>query len=91
MAEFKIWDADIINPQTSQNYVKNVTDVDIMNKCYNPILYSCQYLELSFMVRYPEGVSDETSTDYDIIVVTESVTYNDGAPGIITYCAPMSG
>jgi len=91
VAEFKIWDADIINPPTSQNYVKDVGLVEIMNKCYNPILYSCQYLELSFMVRYPEGVSDETSTDYDIIVVTESVTYNDGALGIKTYCAPMAG
>merc|ERR1719283_214766 len=35
-----------------------IWDVEIMNKCYHPILSSCQYLELSFMVRYPEGVSD---------------------------------
>merc|ERR1712106_333052 len=89
--EFKVWDADIITPDTKNNYVASVTSVSIMNKCYNPILYSCQFLELSFMVRYPEGVSDELSTDYDIIAVTEDVTYNDGATGSVTYCPPMAG
>merc|ERR1739838_725490 len=91
--EFKVWDADILNltPTNKNNYVLNVANVEIMNKCYNPILYSCQFLELSFMVRYPEGVSDELSTDYDIIVVTEDVTYNDGANGLVTYCPPMAG
>merc|ERR1711887_157398 len=91
VAEFKVWDADIINPTTKNNYVMEVSSVEIMNKCYNPILYSCQYLELSFMVRFPEGVSDEMSTDYDIIAVTQDITYNDGATGSNTYCMPLAG
>ena len=83
--------------------------MEVMNKCYNPILYSCQFLELSFLVRYikiiryklfkykinifryPDGVSDEMSTDYDIVAVTEDITYNDGASGSVTYCPPMQG
>merc|ERR1711910_35363 len=75
VAEFKVWDADIINPTTKNNYVMEVSSVEVMNKCYNPILYSCQFLELSFLVRYPDGVSDEMSTDYDIVAVTEDITY----------------
>merc|ERR1739838_44167 len=66
-----------------------VWDADILNP--TPTLYSCQFLELSFMVRYPEGVSDELSTDYDVVAVTETVNYNDGASGDQTYCPPMAG
>ena len=36
-------------------------------------------------------MSDELSTDYDIVAVTETVTYNDGASGSVTYCPPMQG
>ena len=31
------------------------------------------------------------STDYDIVAVTEDITYNDGASGSVTYCPPMQG
>ena len=31
------------------------------------------------------------STDYDIVAVTEDITYNDGASGSVTYCQPMQG
>ena len=51
LLQFKVWDADILSPATTSNYVSNVTSLSIMNKCYNPILYSCQYLELPFLVR----------------------------------------
>eukprot|EP00092_Neocalanus_flemingeri_P034507 GFUD01037520.1.p1 GENE.GFUD01037520.1~~GFUD01037520.1.p1 ORF type:complete len:186 (-),score=43.30 GFUD01037520.1:181-672(-) len=87
--EFKVWDADIINPATKNNYVNNVTSVEVMNKCYNPILYSCQFLELSFMIRYPD--CPEPCPDYDIIAVTETVTYLDGASANMTYCPILSG
>jgi len=74
--EFKIWDADIQG--TTKNYVNNVSQVVVENKCYNPILYSCQFLELSFLVRFPDDVSDESSTDYDIKTLVESVELSDG-------------
>merc|ERR1712080_18621 len=89
--EYKVWDADIIDPMTSGNSVTNVTTTTVMNKCWNPVLYSCQYLELSFMVRFPEGVTNEFTTDYDIITLTETVTYNDGSMGSRDYCAPQDG
>ena len=31
------------------------------------------------------------SADYDIVAVTEDITYNDGASGSVTYCPPMQG
>jgi len=74
--EFKIWDADIQN--VTKNYVINVDQVVVENKCYNPILYSCQFLELSYLVRFPDDVSDESSTDYDIKSLVESVELSDG-------------
>ena len=49
--EFKVWDADIVNPVTSSNNVSNVVSVSVVNKCYNSIIYPCQYLELTFLVR----------------------------------------
>ncbi|XP_023342539.1 uncharacterized protein LOC111712214 [Eurytemora carolleeae] len=89
--EFKVWDADIVNPATANNYVNNVTSVDIVNKCWNPILYSCQYLELPFLVRYPDWVNDIASSNYDIASLSESVTYALSATGSETYCLPISG
>merc|ERR1711942_36230 len=92
VAEFKVWDAVILDPATSNSYVNNVTMTTVMNKCWNPILYPCQYLELSFMVRFPEVCSSgEFSTEYDIVSVTESVTYNDGSSGANEYCGPQDG
>ena len=44
-----------------------------------------------FVFRFPDGVSDEDSTDYDIYAVTETVTYNNGDTGSRDYCAPMTG
>lgn len=81
--EFKIWDADIDG--TVKNYVNNVVVVTVTNKCYNPILYSCQYLELSFLVRFPDDISNEDTTDYDIKTAIEAVSYNDGSEGDATY------
>ena len=51
VAEFKVWDADIVNPATTSNNVSDVTNVGIVNKCYNSIIYPCQYLEITFLVR----------------------------------------
>jgi len=87
--EFQIWDADIINPMTTKNYVYNVTQVEIVAKCWNPVLYSCQFLEVPFLVRFPE--TDMNTMDYDVVAVSESVTYNDEATGTQTYCAPIPG
>merc|ERR1712037_31415 len=55
--EFKVWDADIINPSPAygNKYVNNVTSVEVLSKCYNPVLYPCQYLELLFMARLKSG------------------------------------
>jgi len=89
--EFKVWDADIVDPSTSNNYVMNVNRVKVVNKCWNPILYQCQYLEIQFLVRFPDGVDAEGTTDYDPISIQEEVTYNDGTDGLITYCAPSLG
>merc|ERR1712179_811385 len=89
--EFKVWSADIVSPPTNTNYVNNVLSVDITNKCWNSILYTCQNMEVVFLVRYPEAVEDEFSNDYNIVTVTETVTYKDGSTGITTYCPVMKG
>ena len=47
----KVREADIINLTTKNNYVMEVSSVEVMNRCYHPILYSSQLLELSFLVR----------------------------------------
>jgi len=94
VAEFKVWDADIVNPApdpSNKEAVHNVTSVEVMNKCWNPILYSCQYLELHLLVRFPEGNVDKTTTNYDVISVREEVTYEDETTGAMDYCQPMSG
>ena len=55
LEELKVWDADIQAPalaeSTSSATVSNVSSVVVANKCYNSILYPCQYLHLSFLVR----------------------------------------
>lgn len=79
LKEFKIWDADIDG--TSKNYVNNVVEVVVTNKCYNGILYPCQFLELSYLVRFPDDISNESTTDYDIKDVLEAVIYTDGDTG----------
>merc|ERR1711973_794536 len=88
VAEFKVWDAEILNPSTSTNYVSNATAVEIMNKCWNPIAHSCQYLDLNFLVRFDETVV--STTNYDLISVVENASYSDGTTGSVTYCAPIS-
>ena len=50
----QVWSADIIKPVTNNNYVNNVEIVDVANKCWNYALYSCQDLDVSFLVRYKE-------------------------------------
>jgi len=93
LKQFKVWDADIVNPAplAGKNYVANVSSVEIINKCWNQVLYPCQYLELNFMVRFPDSVSDEFSSDFDLSAVTQTVTYNDGSAGSRGYCGPTSG
>merc|ERR1712038_1062845 len=91
VAEFKVWDADIVNPATTSNNVSDVTNVGIVNKCYNSIIYPCQYLEITFLVRFPEGISNETTSDYDISMVREDVSYSDTSDGYVVYCSPTLG
>jgi len=43
------------------------------------------------MVRFPDSIVDEFTTDYDLAAVTEAVTYNDGSSGSRDYCAPNDG
>ena len=45
----------------------------------------------SIVFRFPDGVSDETSSDYDINSVSEQVTYVDNNQGSYIYCAPQQG
>ena len=100
----QVWSADIVNPATKKKYVNNVTSVDITNVCWNSILYTCQCHEVSFLVRsvqtvwfhelnlnsrFLDGCSH--TSDYDIITVTQSVTYIDGSSGYHTYCNHMTG
>jgi len=87
--EFKIWDADIAG--TTKNYVLDTAEVTVTNKCYNPILYSCQFLELSYLVRFPDDISNEGTTDYDIQTVLEAVSYNDGSEGTNNYATFCDG
>jgi len=89
--EFKVWDADIFSPSSMSNNVSDVFSVSVSNKCYNAIIYPCQYLELTFLVRFPDGISDESSTDYDIIIVSEDVTFTDNSSGNTIYCSPKIG
>ena len=49
--EFKVWDADILSPITNTDTVNNVRSISVINKCYNAIIYPCQFLELTFLVR----------------------------------------
>lgn len=72
--EFKVWDADIKG--TTKNYVNNVAEVVVENKCYNPILYPCQFLELPFLVRFPEPCGDPCDA-FDIKKVVESGLLSD--------------
>merc|ERR1712055_222482 len=87
--EYKVWDADISG--TSKNYVTDAASVTVTNKCYNPILYSCQFLELSFLVRFPDDISDEDSTDYDISNVDMTVTLSDDSTSTNAYSSVCTG
>ena len=49
--EVKVWDADILSPITNTDTINNVTSISVINKCYNAIIYPCQFLELTFLVR----------------------------------------
>ena len=55
LEEFKVWDADLQAPDLADSIsparVSNVSSVVVADKCYNSILYPCQYLHLSFLVR----------------------------------------
>ena len=59
--EFKIWDADIASSNIATDTVTNVTSVSVINKCYNAIIYPCQYLEVTFLVRWDQAVSNNVS------------------------------
>ena len=41
--------------------------------------------------RYPDVVDDEFANDYNIVTVTETVTYKDGSTGTSTYCHVLKG
>lgn len=83
--EFKVWSANIVNPTTASNLVKNVEAVNISNVCWNGILYSCQTWELSFLVRFPIS-SPSNSADYDVETVSQHVTLGDGSVSTQTFC-----
>ena len=52
VSEFRVWDADIIDPDAvSSDTASNVNSVSVINKCYYAIIYPCQFLELTFLVR----------------------------------------
>merc|ERR1711953_364925 len=94
LEEFKVWDADIQSPSLAQSIssasVRNVRSVVLANKCYNSILYPCQYLHLSFLVRFGSG-SELTTEDYDISSVLETVDFSDGSSQAMEYCSPIQG
>merc|ERR1711879_478154 len=89
----KVWDADIQAPAlaesiSSASTVSNASSVVLANKCYNSILYPCQYLHLSFLVRFPSS-SELTTKDYDISSVLETVDFSDGSSQSQNYCSPI--
>ena len=43
------------------------------------------------IIRFPEGISNETTTDYDISMVKEDVSYSDSSDGYVVYCSPTLG
>ena len=43
------------------------------------------------IIRFPEGISNETTSDYDISMVREDVSYSDTSDGYVVYCSPTSG
>ena len=52
VSEFRVWDADIVDPDAvSTDTASNVTSVGVINKCYYAIIYPCQFLEITFLVR----------------------------------------
>ena len=51
MLPWQVWSADIISPVTTNQSVTNVDEVLVQNRCWNNILYPCQNLTLTFMVR----------------------------------------
>merc|ERR1719219_1244159 len=94
LEEFKVWDADIQSPVLAESIssapVSNVSSIVVANKCYNSILYPCQYLHLSFLVRFP-AASELTTMDYDISAVLETVDFSDGSSESVEYCSPNEG
>ena len=59
--EFKIWDAEIASSNIATDTVTNVTSVSVINKCYNAVIYQCQYLEVTFLVRWDQAESNNVS------------------------------
>ena len=51
VTEFKVWSGDIVFPTTTNQSVFNIKEVLVQNTCWNNILYPCQNLTLTFMVR----------------------------------------
>merc|ERR1719219_3345315 len=91
LEEFKVWDADIQSPTVAESISSApVSNVVVANKCYNSILYPCQYLHLSFLVRFPSA-SEVTTEDYDISSLLETVDFSDGSSQSVEYCSPIQG
>ena len=51
MLVLQVWSADIILPSTTNKSVTDIREVLVSNTCWNNILYPCQNLTLTFMVR----------------------------------------
>ena len=47
----QVWSADIMFPSTTNKSVYEIQEVLVSNTCWNNILYPCQNLTLTFMVR----------------------------------------
>ena len=49
--EFRVWDADIASSNVATDTVTNVSSVSLINKCYNAVIYPCQYLEERILIE----------------------------------------
>merc|ERR1711874_426693 len=88
--QLRVWDADIVSPAPGEGaQLSNVSNVVIAYRCYNSILYPCQYLHLSFLVRFAE-VSEVTTSKYDISSVHETADLSDLLQSV-QYCPPIPG
>ena len=88
----QVWSAGISLPPSpaphnswTAGLRQEVVAVSLHNLCWNNILYPCQTLQLSFLVRHPDLLAP---TQFDIVSLLQSVQYGDGTTDAREFCPP---